>query len=488
MPMAELPPTPRRHLVQSLARFERLGLHANRDSPEPEEGFNPIRRKQNPHSIYDETKWPNLDYSDMKSISKTRAKSKFLLTDGDLKDLCWERGPIYKHEHSHKYLCTELRHRAWQKHGGPAGLQFALKENTKKKKQKKVAAAAANQAAPRRRVAGRAPNTPLGRRPGPGPSQLQPRSSPGDDLASSDSESDDEALEEFQLPSPPTSPVPVTPRRGGATSELRGVQPSTPSSSRAPHRAQETRVSRQVDIDLTLTDEGEVVDPYPTPSRRRTGSQPNHRGSSTMPRNLKFLGYVDSGTFTPTFTPTSKPREPTISRVINRSDGKRSESQTMAAAEQAQPLPRPPPRHLATSLAHFQALKIRANYDKPELQGGFKPIRLMPNIHSNYDESTWHPIDYGRKDQMSKKEATVHYVLTPNDLRDLCWEKGEFYKYQHYHNYLCSELLRRAFEKHGGPSGLQFARVKARERMKAKAAAAAKIASNSRRRPAASSV
>ena len=49
--------------------------------------------------------------------------------------------------------------------------------------------------------------------------------------------------------------------------------------------------------------------------------------------------------------------------------------------------------------------------------------------------------------------------LTPNDLRDLCWEKGEFYKYQHYHNYLCSELLRRAFEKHGGPSGLQFARV-----------------------------
>ncbi|PPQ75992.1 hypothetical protein CVT26_005944 [Gymnopilus dilepis] len=162
----ELPQPPRRFLKTSKARFAQLGIYGNSDLLEPENGFDPTELKPNCQSVYDEAKWPVLDYLQRVIIALNSTFDGYLravateqneqdssnvhlfvsnlrpnyliatpphyfvssqLTPHDLQDLCWEEGPVYILSHIHYYLVSELRHRAWQKFGGPQGFDYVLR-------------------------------------------------------------------------------------------------------------------------------------------------------------------------------------------------------------------------------------------------------------------------------------------------------------------------------------------------------------------------
>ncbi|KAJ3517912.1 hypothetical protein NLJ89_g202 [Agrocybe chaxingu] len=94
--------------------------------PAPANGTS-MKRVERPESEWDETKWPKSKLKAATLIPKGRAKSEFLLTDKDMLPLSY-----CKKKNSQGYNCMkmynkrEVERRAWDKYGGPNGLDAAL--------------------------------------------------------------------------------------------------------------------------------------------------------------------------------------------------------------------------------------------------------------------------------------------------------------------------------------------------------------------------
>ncbi|KAF9564555.1 hypothetical protein CPC08DRAFT_705291 [Agrocybe pediades] len=146
----------RRYTKTSLEHFERLGwgkLARWKGRPHIEEGgYDPVKRKVIKNvSEYDPAKWGTPEFSaEDKGICMTKDIQKFFcLNKDDIVDLCYKLRSIpntYLHKTfiSHDYLCSELERRAWEKYGGPKGLEAERKKKAVQAARKKAKAAGTN--------------------------------------------------------------------------------------------------------------------------------------------------------------------------------------------------------------------------------------------------------------------------------------------------------------------------------------------------------
>ncbi|KZP12969.1 hypothetical protein FIBSPDRAFT_960911 [Athelia psychrophila] len=86
----------------------------------------PPKRVERPGAEWDATKWRTTRYTQGDTCNKTRAKSFWLLTDGDLAPLEWRRAMNNAGYNTVKeYRTKEVEAASWGKHGGPGGLKVA---------------------------------------------------------------------------------------------------------------------------------------------------------------------------------------------------------------------------------------------------------------------------------------------------------------------------------------------------------------------------
>ncbi|KDR72602.1 hypothetical protein GALMADRAFT_756166 [Galerina marginata CBS 339.88] len=122
----------RRH--RSDARFREVKILTavwDIDNPEPPGGFDPVKRVQFTTSLWAEASWPRSSHAPAKRIRKGQIAKTFLLSGDDIIDLCYVECPTFNSHTAKEYLCIELERRAWEKYGGPPGLQAAKKRKMK---------------------------------------------------------------------------------------------------------------------------------------------------------------------------------------------------------------------------------------------------------------------------------------------------------------------------------------------------------------------
>ncbi|KAF9539176.1 hypothetical protein CPC08DRAFT_717469 [Agrocybe pediades] len=135
-------------------------------------------------------------------------------------------------------------------------------------------------------------------------------------------------------------------------------------------------------------------------------------------------------------------------------------------------MPRPN-RRPDVSFKHFRCIGYKAENicTKAELDE-YPPIEQDPiDGFSEFDVSKWpkRSVEFGLgfffKDRCPKGEIPEKFCLNvEDDIVDLCFVvKETTVKQRTVHLYLCRELERRAWEKYGGPTGLEAARKRLQE-------------------------
>ncbi|KAF9546522.1 hypothetical protein CPC08DRAFT_769638 [Agrocybe pediades] len=153
----------RRYTKASLEHFQRLGWGEDADwkgKPHMEaEGYTPVKRKViKGVSEYDSAKWGTPEFSarDL-AVCMTKDVSKFFcLNEKEIIDLCFKKRIVITHNgdahFAHDYSCSELERRAWEKYGGPKGLQMERKKRAEQAARKKAGKTGANQDAAAQQV------------------------------------------------------------------------------------------------------------------------------------------------------------------------------------------------------------------------------------------------------------------------------------------------------------------------------------------------
>ncbi|KAF4616305.1 hypothetical protein D9613_008447 [Agrocybe pediades] len=136
----------RRYRETSFAHFRELGYQPEKiqwKGRVPMSGLAPVKRKAFIVSEYDPDRWPHdSSYVPNDKTRKREVKEKFALNDDDVADLCYvqRKFPPPNRLIAHEYLTVEVERRAWEKFGGPAGLDAALQERASKSVNRRGAA------------------------------------------------------------------------------------------------------------------------------------------------------------------------------------------------------------------------------------------------------------------------------------------------------------------------------------------------------------
>ncbi|KAF9546521.1 hypothetical protein CPC08DRAFT_716009 [Agrocybe pediades] len=144
------------------------------------------------------------------------------------------------------------------------------------------------------------------------------------------------------------------------------------------------------------------------------------------------------------------------------------------------PKPKPDPaahaqrRYTQASFERFQRLGMEGTIawkGGPYIvEEGYPPVKRGKGS-SEYDPAKWGPPEFPADDNTvcMKKDVAKIFCLNANDIVDLCYRKRPVkvndQKEHIAHDYLASELERRAWEKYGGPEGLKIAREKRDKRV-----------------------